>query len=159
MCDYSLMPISHRLAQQGEELVTHRFETGSVGLASPSDLQLKPDLVPVPRRSFWSFLREIFAPPEGKPLPAVCIPPGARLLLQSIPEHLQDEIGVGPAEEVTFTQITAAANRYRDAVRFRNGREILLQLLREGQRVNVLAVASEAESDAIGAGEQVLVRR
>ncbi len=41
-------------------------------------------------------------------------------------------------EEVTFTQISAAANSYRDAVRFANGREVRLQELREGQRVRVL---------------------
>jgi len=33
MCDYSLMGVPNRLAQQGEYLVTHRFRTGSLGLA------------------------------------------------------------------------------------------------------------------------------
>jgi hypothetical protein len=40
-----------------------------------------------------------------------------------------------------FTQITAAANAYRDAVRFRNGAEVLLQRLDEGQRVDVISVS------------------
>ena len=39
MCDYSLMAVPNRLAQEGEELVTHRFPTGSLGLASPPDLR------------------------------------------------------------------------------------------------------------------------
>ena len=38
MCDYSLMAIPNRLAVSGEELVIHRFEAGSVGLASAFDL-------------------------------------------------------------------------------------------------------------------------
>lgn len=58
-----------------------------------------------------------------------------------IPEYLQREIDVRRTEEVTFTQITASPFRYRDAVRFRNGREILLQRLEEGQRVRVLSLS------------------
>jgi hypothetical protein len=38
MCDYSLMTIPNRLAVSGEELIVHRFEAGSVGLASAFDL-------------------------------------------------------------------------------------------------------------------------
>jgi hypothetical protein len=48
---------------------------------------------------------------------------------------------------VTFTQITAAANTYRDAVRFTNGREVRLQELREGQRVRVLDLSAAEELD------------
>ena len=36
MCDYSLQGIRNRLAEQGEILVVHRFQTGSKGLTSPS---------------------------------------------------------------------------------------------------------------------------
>jgi hypothetical protein len=39
MCDYSLMAIPNRSAVSGEELVIHRFETGSVGLASAFNLR------------------------------------------------------------------------------------------------------------------------
>ncbi len=55
--------------------------------------------------------------------------------------------GSGPEEEVTFTQISAAANSYRDAVRFANGREVRLQELREGQRVRVLDLSMAEELD------------
>jgi hypothetical protein len=44
--------------------------------------------------------------------------------------------------EAVFTQITAAANTFRDAVRFHNGVEILLQRLDVGQRVRVLSLSS-----------------
>ena len=138
MCDYSLMSIPNRLAREGEELLAHRFSTGAVGLASSADLQTKaapPGLEP---RTFWSVVKEAFTSSKAEPVPAVCIPPGARLLMQDIPERMQRELEIGPEEGVIFTQISASAYNYRDAVRFRNGREILLQALREGQRVRVL---------------------
>jgi hypothetical protein len=39
MCDYSLQGIRNRLAEQGETLVVHRFQTGSKGLASLESVQ------------------------------------------------------------------------------------------------------------------------
>ena len=33
MCDYSLAVLPKRLAVEGEELIVHRFRTGSIGLA------------------------------------------------------------------------------------------------------------------------------
>jgi hypothetical protein len=138
MCDYSLMAVPNRLAQEGEELVAHRFPTGSLGLASPTEL--KPMAAPqrAATRGLWRAVQEFFNPPKSKSVCAVCIPPGAKLQLQDIPLRLQHEFGIGPVEDVTFTQITAAVHSYRDAVRFHNGREIRLQELREGQRVRVL---------------------
>jgi len=136
MCDYSLMGVPNRLAQEGERLVIHRFPTGSLGLASPNDVTLaaRPRSG---RKTFWRSLREIFDPPATA-VQAVCIAPGARLRLRDIPLELQGELGVGAEEIVKFTQISAAVNTYRDAVRFANGREVRLQDLSEGQRVRVL---------------------
>ena len=144
MCDYSLMAVPNRLAQEGEDLVAHRFPTGSLGLASPEDLKVPSPQISA-RRSFWRAVQEFLNPAKGKPVCAVCIPPGAKLRLQDIPTRLQHEFGIGPVEDVTFTQITAAAHSYRDAVRFRNGREIRLQELREGQRVRVLDLSCAEE--------------
>lgn len=147
MCDYSLMAVPNRLAREGEELVTHRFPTGSLGLASPADLiRASQPSTPV-RRSFWCAVKDFFNPPKTDPVPAVCIPPGARMQLQDIPARLQHDLGLGPAETVTFTQISAAVNSYRDAVRFENGREVRLQELREGQRVRVLDLSLAEELD------------
>jgi hypothetical protein len=154
MCDYSLMCVPNRLARDGEELIVHRFCTGTMGLAPAADLQTRAESSPPEPRTFWATLAEILSPPKNQPVTAVCIPPGARLLLQDIPERLQDDLGVGPGEEVTFTQMTPSAYRYRDAVRFRNGREILLQQLREGQHVRVLALSSAETTEPI---EEVLV--
>jgi hypothetical protein len=147
MCDYSLMAVPNRLAQEGEDLVAHRFPTGSLGLASPCDLKRISEAPTPARRSFWCALKDFFNPPKTEPVPAVCIPPGARLRLQDIPARLQHELNVGPVEDVTFTQITAAVNSYRDAVRFNNGREVRLQELREGQRVVVLDLSVAEELD------------
>jgi hypothetical protein len=116
MCDYSLAGVPNRLAVEGEQLVVHRFPTGSVGLASPCSQVL------------------------SKETPAVCIPPGARLRLRDIPQALR--LGLNATEEVTFVQLSAEAYQYRDAVRFQNGREILLQRLGCGQQVEVLSLAS-----------------
>jgi hypothetical protein len=121
MCDYSLAGIPNRLAVEGEELVVHRFSTGSMGLASPC----------APPTRWWS----------GKQTPAVCVPPGARLILHDIPERLQHDLAVGPIEEVTFVQLSATPYQYRDAVGFQNGRAIRLQELSEGMPVRVLKMS------------------
>lgn len=120
MCDYSLAGIPNRLAVEGEQLVVHRFPA-SLGLASPCS----------PLAQSWS----------EKATFAVCIPPGARLLLRDIPEDLQSRFHVGATEAVTFAQLSATAFQYRDAVRFKNGQEILLQKLKCGQRVDVLCLS------------------
>ncbi len=147
MCDYSLMAVPNRLAQEGEDLVAHRFPTGSMGLASPSDLKRMAQPPVAARRGLWCAIQEFFNPPKTEPVAAVCIPPGARLQMQDIPVRLQNELGVGPVENVTFTQISASVNSYRDAVRFANGREIRLQELREGQRVRVLDLSMAQDLD------------
>lgn len=145
MCDYSLMAVPNRLAREGEELVVHRFPTGSLGLASPPDVARATTVKTGPPRSFWRAFWEFFDPPTMEPVAAVCIPPGARLRLENLPARLQRDCGVAPVEEVTFTQLTEAVNTYRDAVRFSNGRQVRLQELREGLIVFVL--------DLSGAGE------
>jgi hypothetical protein len=56
---------------------------------------------------------------------------------------LQRQFDVQSTEEVTFVPLSAEAYEYRDAVRFRNGREVLLQYLRCGQCVEVLSLCSD----------------
>ena len=133
MCDYSLAALRTRLAVEGEELVVYRFPTGSLGLALPSEVQAYQEDI----RSWLRWLN-----PHEIPC-AVCIPPGARLLLRDIPEYAQRELGVGAAENVVFIQTSADAYRYRDAVRFKNGREVLLQSLDCRQKVEVISLCSE----------------
>jgi hypothetical protein len=136
MCDYSLHSIENRLANVGERLVVHRFRTGSLGLVAEADAYKEE----APRPQAWKWLLEIAAPARLSEC-AVCIPPGARLLLRDIPQRIQFELGVRTEEEVCFTQLTAATNAYRDAVRFSGGAELLLQRLKPGQRVDVLSLS------------------
>lgn len=136
MCDYSLMSVPNRLAREGEELVVDRFSTGSMGFASPS----------TQARGWWERLKDFFNP---GPKVAVCIPPGARLVLRDIPRELQTEWRVSAVEEVTFTQLSAAVNHYRDAVRFASGKEVLLQRLRSGQHARVLDLSCEGEAEPV----------
>jgi hypothetical protein len=128
MCDYSLAEASNRLATTGEHLITHLFLTGTVGLKSG-----RPRLL------------EILFPSK---VAAVCIPPGAHLLLQDIPKRLQKQLGVTSSEAVTFIQRGLEANVHRDGVRFANGCEILLQQLEPGQRATVLYLGCEDEVSA-----------
>ena len=106
MCDYSIEFYRSRPAQEGERYVITRFHSGSIGLASPGDCTT-----------------------------AICVAHETRLRLDSIPEALQDRYGVGPVEEVTFTQVDFG--RYRDGVRFGNGTEVSLQKLHPGIMVSV----------------------
>ena len=146
MCDYSLMGIQNRLAREGEDLVVYEFRTGSRGLTVGTSVKNTDNAQPG-CQNFWSFAKSLFAKLEPEPEKvAVCIPPGARLLLSDITEAVQSSFGVGASEEVTFTQLTTIPNRYRDAVRFPNGREILVQRLNEGQRVRVLQLSLVEEA-------------
>jgi hypothetical protein len=129
---------------EGEELVAHRFPSGSIGLASPGDLHPKPKIQGLERQSFWTTLRRIFNP-ESCTVPAVCIPPSTRLRLREINERMRRKYGLEPEEECTFQQLTAAANTYRDAIRFDNGCCIRIQELTEGQRVTILDMTAHGE--------------
>lgn len=160
MCDYSLMTIPNRLAVSGEDLVVHRFAAGSVvGLASVCDLRKKQEYRRIQPHGFWPRLKNLFYPPDAPAIPAVCIPPGARLLVQDIPPRLQRECGFQEeSEEAVFTQITAAVNTFRDAVRFQNGVDVLLQRLAEGQRVRVLDLSSAEDRETSHGQQRVNVR-
>jgi hypothetical protein len=136
MCDYSLQGIRNRLAEQGESLVVHRFQTGSKGLTCPVDLQQqkKPE-------TWIAALKQFFS---GSPEEcAVCIPDGARLRLTGISASIQRRCGVSAEEGVIFRQLSADDATYRDAVEFRNGQRVRLQELDEGQSCTVLALSSE----------------
>jgi len=149
MCDYSLMTLSNRLPICGEELVVHQFETGVIGLASNSDVcnEQEQERCMDTTRGTLRRLLYFLSSPRPQSFPAVCIPPGSRLLLRDISEDLQKEIGLrGCIEEVVFTE-TSASSAFRDAVRFSNGKLLLLQKLALGQRIHVLSLDSEEEGE------------
>lgn len=147
MCDYSLAEVRTRLAVEGEDLTVYRFPTGTLGFTSPAELQQRPEL-----RGWrsWFSLRQVPC--------AVCIPPGAQLALRDIPSRLQSSLGLRMEEEVVFVQVGMDAGRHRDAVRFRNNQELLLQRLAEGQRARVISMGGDnasVEAELAGATRRV----
>ena len=139
MCDYSLMMIPNRLASEGDQLIAHRFNSGTTGLVSLLDFSKWQTDRPV---RFWQRLRDCFVLPT-EPSPVVCIPPGARLRIRDIPGDLRKRFGLNACEDAAFTQKSAETWQHRDILLFGNGSEVLLQLLEEGQRVSILSVSSE----------------
>ena len=154
MCDYSLHGVKNRLANEGEQLFVHKFHTGSKGLASVADLRGLEKTAPAgagvwARFKCWVESQRRWINDDLKiALPAVCIPPGARLHVVGIPPPMQKQFGLGPHEEVTFVQLTAEPFRYRDAIRFQNGQVILLQRLSDGLRMEVMSLALVEEIPA-----------
>jgi hypothetical protein len=145
MCDYSLQAVPNRLAVEREQLVTYRFRTGSVGLATPTDIAAanRPKPQGECRRSWWSTLKTwLDLQMELAQVPAVCIPPGAHLFMNHIPAGLRRKFALEAEEDVTFVQLSADAYRYRDGIRFRNGKQVLLQEITEGACFEVLTLAS-----------------
>ena len=146
MCDYSLGGLPNRLAVDGDELMVHRFPTYSMGLAPAADL--RSEIASAGNQSLWRRVKSFFAlTPFCSNIQAVCIPPGASLILKNIPDDLRRKWSVGEEETVLFTQISAEAHTYRDAVCFRNGRQVSLQHLTEGLLVRVLSLEGESVTD------------
>ena len=114
MCDYSLMQYPNRIAKRGEELVTYRFPSGCIGLASPADFDNHP------RGSIWRRLECALRGTDSCSVPAVCVPPSARLLVRELGSRLQREYGLGAEEVATFEQLTPEST-WRDASRFEKG--------------------------------------
>lgn len=158
MCDYSLMIFPNRLAAEGEILITHKFSTGSIGFASPDEVR---SISPNAPAGFWGKVRAWFAmQPSASAIPAVCIPPGARLRLDCIPERAQRTLRATVGDAVTFTEITSAWNQYRDALRLNRGREVLLQPIGEGLRIRVLsATLAEGEPQPVEYHYNLIPRR
>jgi hypothetical protein len=76
MCDYSLEHYQSRPARQGEQYVSNRFPSGSIGFVVPGDQSV-----------------------------AVCMTCDTRLKLENIPVMMQTGLGLSPAETVTFVRI------------------------------------------------------
>ncbi len=113
MCDYSLEMYRTRPAREGEKYVTTRFMSGTIGLASPGDSAIPS-----------------------------CVQCDTRLVLEQIPKDLQERLGVGATEEVTFVRLEQGP--FRDGVQFRSGKEITLQQLQPGVIVTVAALLEHA---------------
>jgi hypothetical protein len=144
MPDFSLQEAPRRVAVAGEILVTYRFRTGSIGLASPLEMAAKGVRCKIgSRRSWWSawkFRMDRRRRPDKSA--AVRVPPGTRLRVKSVPKEIRREFGVDATENVNCVQLGAESGCDRDAIRFRNGRHVLLQRFGEGVCFQVLADGS-----------------
>jgi hypothetical protein len=67
---------------------------------------------------------------------AVCVAADTQLRLEGIGETVQKTYGVGAVEEVVMTRLEGGP--YKDAVKFSNGTEILLQRLDRGVTAMIL---------------------
>jgi len=154
MCDYSLGGLPNRLAVEGEELIVHRFPTQSIGLASPADLEPKPGDADRGAHRLWEQIKNFFAfdCPNAR---AVCVPPGASLIVKGIPPNRQRQWNVTEEENALFVQTSAEVNTYRDAFCFGNGQQVLLQDLSEGMKVRVVSLGGEV----VGHAEPAVLRR
>jgi len=152
MCDYSVMMVPKRLAIEGEELVTHRFQSGSIGLVSCFDYDTWSNKRAT---SIWQKLKA-FCSFGSEPTPVVCIPPGARVRLEGSPKTFKEQFGLCSSEEATFVQLSVEINQDRDALCFDNSAIVLLQLLPEGQRIRVLRLSSHEDFQSEPDGLQVI---
>jgi len=148
MCDYSLYEFPNRLAREGEELVTYRFRLGSLGLVSPVELENAQGKSS--GKGFWGAVRSLSEPSSYRPsdrpsVCAICVPPGARLILKDISARMQKDLGLCPEEGGKFIETSVDLYRHRDAIQLANGLVIPLQHLCEGQRIEVLSLVPAGE--------------
>jgi hypothetical protein len=155
MCDYSLYEFPNRLAREGEELVTYRFPSGSIGLVSPVELenaQSKAGAQDKPSSSgYWAAATNHFDllqsvdPANRASVCAICVPPGALLILKDISAQMQKDLDLRPEEDGKFIETSIHLYRHRDAIEFVNGVVASLQDLQEGQRIEVLSLVPAGE--------------
>ncbi|HZS56547.1 MAG TPA: hypothetical protein VFA65_19225 [Bryobacteraceae bacterium] len=147
MCDYSLYAIPNRLAEDGERVALYRFGTGTIGFASCGDVQSNQT-----RQRGWkkfcSEMKALLLPRRCPGVPAVCMPPGTRLLMSNIPVEIQRVHGMHSGDAVVATEISSRSYSYRDALILPNGKCVLLQELPEGLEALVLSTALEVVENA-----------
>ena len=145
MCDYSLYSFENRLADEGEDLTLYKFDSGTLGFVSTSDLARTQ--IAKMQTGWWNHVTHWLQGKRATRLPAVCVPPGARLLLTGVPLQVQKSLGVGPDEVVVFAEISSESYSYRDALLLPNGTRVLLQDLPPGIHALVLTTSSEPIAD------------
>ena len=147
MCDYSLYAFPNRLARDGEELIAYRFSSGCTGFIGAAEI-LEPQIRTTWLGRSWPQLKTWFLPRRHDGPEAVCIPPGAQLALEAVEGELRRQLDLEESEPAVFSQVTANEFSYRDGLRFRNGRQILLQRIPPGQRVRVISTAGLQDENA-----------
>ena len=131
MCDYSLSGLPNRLAIEGERLVAYRFPNGVKGFVSQPGLATFTGSHP----TLWARMCAWFR--NDTPC-AVCLPPGATLVLRDVPVWLRHSSGETD-QLVTFVQ--GESREYRDGIQFSWGTSMLLQQLPTGLVADVLSLS------------------
>ena len=133
MCDYSLTGLPNRLAVEGERLVAYRFPNGVKGFVS------QPELVAFAggHPTLWSRICAWF---RNETPCAVCLPPGATLMMRDLPGWLRAGFRGDADEIVTFVQ--GDSREFRDGIQFKWGATALIQQLPTGQVADVLSLSS-----------------
>jgi hypothetical protein len=151
MSDDSEQVFPSRLACEGELLVTHRFPTEWIGFASALDMDEAERRRARAERgtNCLSEIRRWFMRhAKTRPISAVCLPPGARLRMTHIPADLRRRWLLRTVEDVRFT-VTGDLERYRDAIRFANGKMLLLQMIPERVCFMVLSMGSDESATRV----------
>jgi hypothetical protein len=139
----------NRVAEMGEELVLHRFETATLQFASLDELMRLETAKETKFRRFWNALKECLVDPSSASLAAVRIPPGTRLLLTEVPRHVQQSLRISASEIVAFTEVREPSYAYRDALVLQNGTRVLLQDLPQGLHAIILSVSPDADEELV----------
>ena len=141
MGDFS---IPNRLVDDGEQLVVHKFPTGSIGFASAVEaLRSELNIVEQPRGNCWQRLKHLlrYDPDGSLPLPEIVVPSGTYLILRDIPSSIQQTYGLRDEEGAVLEESAKEMRAGRGVLRFNNGAQIRIQELRVGQLVEVLSLA------------------
>src|SRR5438132_10582050 len=119
--------IPRRRAMEREELVVHRFPSGTVGLTSRSDLRAAGlEQNRTAGKRFSGRIKDFFAAPQGPPIASICVAPGTLLIVKDIPPRLQRKWAIWSEEGAIFVWTKAAANSDCDTMRgTRNGLQTL----------------------------------
>jgi hypothetical protein len=72
------------------------------------------------------------------------------LFMNQIPEELRRKFALQAVEYVTFVQFIADSYRYRDGIRFRNGKQVSLQEITGNVRFEVISLASNQQETEAG---------
>ena len=110
---------------------------------------------------FWGAVRRPFELSQYRPgdrasVCAICVPPGARVILKDISIEMQRDLGLCPEEGGKFIETSIEVLRHRDAILLANGLVVPMQRLHEGQRVEVLSLVPAGE--IVEARQTALVR-
>jgi hypothetical protein len=150
MCDYSLMMLPNRLAVCGEELIAHKFRSGSLGFVGLRDYdawlqERRP-------KGFWERLK-YWLVDEPEPSPIVCMPPGSRVRMFAVDVALQQKYALRWSEDAVINQLLEQEGRHRDVFCFDNGAVVSLQALSEEQMVKILWLSAEGEGAGVDVGD------